>query len=42
MKEYIKDNWKSILIGYAIATTFYFILNLLEDVILSIAILLTK
>ena len=42
MKQYIKENWKPLLIGYAITLTFYHFLDFLEGTIMKILILINK
>jgi len=42
MKEYIKNNLESILIGFAVAIVFIYVTNTISDVVIKIAILTNK
>ena len=42
MKNWIKDNWNTFAVGYAIGVTTMVIFELTESIIVKIAILITK
>jgi len=42
MKQYIKENWKPLLVGYSISITLCHLIYIFEAMIMKIAILLTQ
>lgn len=42
MKNWIKNNWNTFLFGYAIGITTMVIFNLIDSIIMKIAILITQ
>lgn len=39
MKEYIKKNWNPLVVGFAVAMMYNILLNLIESIILKIALI---
>jgi hypothetical protein len=42
MKSWIKNNWNTLVVGYAIGVTIMIIFDLIDSIIIKIAILITQ